>query len=62
METPTDASVAAVADVQPGDEPGYDADVRLGEERRVMLMGFGIGITIGLIFLLYVVLGAAHLL
>ena len=62
METPTNSGGAAVADVQPGNEPVGNSDARLGEERRVMLLGFGLGITIGLIFLLYVVLGAAHLL
>lgn len=62
METPTNSGGSALAEVQPQPEPVEDSDVRLGEERRVMLFGFGIGITVGLIFLSYVVLGAAHLL
>lgn len=62
METPTNSGGSAVAEAQPELAPVEDSDVRLGEERRVMLFGFGIGITVGLIFLSYVVLGAAHLL
>jgi hypothetical protein len=62
METPTDSAGPAVADAQPDLAPVEDSDRRVGEERRVMLLGFGIGITVGLIFLSYVVLGAAHLL
>jgi hypothetical protein len=62
METPTNTPGVAVADVQLENEPAIDSDVRLGEERRIMLLGFGIGITVGLIFLIYVILGAAHLL
>jgi hypothetical protein len=62
METQTGPGSAAVADAHADVVPGADPDVRLGEERRVLLFGFGIGITIGFIFLLYIVLGAAHLL
>jgi hypothetical protein len=62
METGSNVSSPAVAEADPGLQPVGDPDIRIGEERRVMLFGFGIGMTVGLIFLAYIVLGAAHLL
>lgn len=62
METGTSPGGAIVVDAEPDLGPGSDADARLGEERQILLFGFGLGLTVGLIFLLYVVLGTAHLL
>jgi hypothetical protein len=62
METGTDLGGPALAEVDPEHVSPADATVRLGEERQILLFGFGLGMTIGLIFLLYVVLGTAHLL
>jgi len=62
METGTTAGGPALAEADPDRPTQEDANLRVGEERRILLFGFGLGITIGLIFLLYVVLGTAHLL
>ncbi len=62
METRTDLGGPALAEAEPDAVSPADAGVRMGEERQILLFGFGLGMTIGLIFLLYVVLGTAHLL
>lgn len=54
METQVDPGVETAGETDP--------NVRLGEERQILFVGFGLGLTIGGIFLLYIVLGAAHLL
>lgn len=62
METGTNPGGPALAEAEPDGVSAADANLRVGEERRILLFGFGLGMTIGLIFLLYVVLGTAHLL
>ncbi len=44
---------------QDSDEAGFDLGARQAEELRVLLLGFGTGLTIAVIFLIYVVLEAA---
>ena len=65
MQTSTHDQVGSrPAGVQdPGAEPEpMDEQERSREEMRMLVIGFAIGMSIGLIFLVYVVLSAAQLL
>ncbi len=44
---------------QDSDDAGFDLAARQAEELRVLLLGFGTGLSIAVIFLIYIVLEAA---
>jgi hypothetical protein len=65
-QAPGQVAVAVVGPALPRQEPAdsqaLDPGFRQREEINVLLMGFGAGMTIAFIFLVYVVLEAARLL
>ena len=67
-DTDTDQGIgAAVSHVVPteppaqqdSDDAGFDLGARQAEELRVLLLGFGTGLTIAVVFLIYIVLETA---
>jgi hypothetical protein len=55
-ETPASAPRSQPSTLPPIPDEAH----RQAEEMRMLYLGFGFGIAIGFIFLIYIVLGAAH--
>ena len=63
METQAHSEANPAAIDQGSEPPAIPSpEARSREELRMLFFGFGLGITVGAVFLIYIVLDAAHLL